>query len=144
MMRSSNKFSAPALLFLLTAGLAGCSLLQGSVSYFDSTTYANLTDIKPRVVYLYETFSEDSINYAEVKAISLRLAQMYEYEKGKGARNVETTKQPGLIREMFEDDVQHRIKNGRWSAAQRQNQSENISDAFDLAISTEWLKNKNQ
>ena len=144
MMRSSNKFSAPALLFLLTAGLAGCSLLQGSISYFDSTTYANLTDIKPRVVYLYETFSEDSINYAEVKAISLRLAQMYEYEKGKGPRNIETTKQLGLIREMFEDDVQHPIKNGKWSAAQRQNQSENISDAFDLAISTEWLKNKNQ
>lgn len=133
-----------AAFIVLLASFSGCGLLQNSITYFDSTTYKNLTGVKPRIVFLYETFSDDSIAIDEVKAIRLQLAQMLEYEKGKGQKNSETAQQIKIIRDMFEDDIQHRMTNGKWSTAQRENQTENISDAFDLAISTERLKNKNE
>ncbi len=133
-----------SLFFLLAAWLSGCALLQGSISYYDPATYRSLTEVKPQLVFLYETFAGDSIDVVEVRAIRLRLAQMLEYEKGKGPKNIETAQQIKIIRDMFEDDLQHRIKNGKWSPAQRDNQTENISEAFDIAISTERLKNKNE
>ena len=43
----------------LSIWLYGCSLLQGTITYFDSTTYRNLTEVKPQVVFLYQTFTED-------------------------------------------------------------------------------------
>jgi hypothetical protein len=135
---------ASAVFIVLLAAFSRCGLLQNSITYFDPTTYTNLTQVKPRVLFLYQTFSEDSVDMGEVKAIRLELAQMLEYEKGKGPKNVETAQQLKIIRDMFEDDIQRRKTNGKWSAAQRDNQVENISDAFDIAISTERLKNKNE
>jgi len=124
--------------------LYGCSFLASSVTYYDPTTYKNLTDLKPEVVFLYETFAQDSIDLSAIQQVRLTMARILEYEKGKGDKNRETTAQIRIIRGIFEGDVEHRNKNGKWSNAQRDNQIENISDAFDLAISTERLKNKNE
>jgi hypothetical protein len=56
---------------------------------------------------------------------------------------VETYSQIDLIRNMFEGQVRDRMQNGSWSEAHLHNQKVNISEAFDIAIQTEKLKNKN-
>lgn len=131
------------LLFLLLY-LSGCAHLLGFTTYYDPVTYKNLTDIKPEVMALYETFSGDSVDTIKVSAISLKLAQIYEYENGKGAKNIETTKQIKIIQEMFERHVADRIKNGKWNETHLNNQKQNMAEAFDIAIQTERLKNKNE
>jgi hypothetical protein len=127
------------LFFLLCLGCSA-SLLH----YYDPTTYKNLTDLKPEVTALYESFIEEEIDKKAIAAIRLKLAQVFEYEKGKGENNHETARQIELIRKMFGEHVQERLKNGKWSEPNLQNKKENIEDAFDIAISTERLKNKNE
>ena len=128
--------------FLIFLFCLGCSV--SLLHYYDPTTYKNLTDLKPEVSALYESFIEEEIDKKTIAAIRLELAQVFEYEKGKGETNHETARQIELIRKMFEAHVQERLKNGKWSEANFQNKKENIEDAFDIAINTERLKNKNE
>lgn len=121
--------------------VARCTSL---VSYYDPTTYTNLTHLKPEVVFLYETFTHDTVDTTKIREIRLRLAQVYEYEKGKGAKNQETYEQIELIQGMFERHVADRMENGTWSQEHMENKKTNIEEAFDIAIETEWLKNRNQ
>lgn len=114
------------------------------VSYYDPTTYRNLTELKPAVAFLYETFISDSIDLAKIAEIRLRLAQAYEYEKGKGAKNQETYEQIEIIQTMFERHVKDRLEHGKWSTEHMENTKTNIQEAFDIAIQTERLKNKNE
>ncbi|WDT81830.1 MAG: hypothetical protein MPW14_08990 [Candidatus Manganitrophus sp.] len=65
-------------------------------------------------------------------------------KRGKGEKNRETARQIGLILEMFSRHIQERKNKGKWSEAQIQNRWENMEEAFDIAISTERLKNKNE
>ena len=123
--------------------LSGCAHL-GFVAYYDSTTYKNLTDLKPEISMFYETFAGDSVDVDKLAKIRLRLAQMYEYEKGKGPKNSETTRQIQIIQEMFERHVNDRLNMGKWTPAHLNNQKQNIGEAFDIAIQTERLKNKNE
>jgi len=122
--------------------LLGCSGLL--LHYYDPTTYKSLTDLKPKVSALYDSFMETNIDKKEVAEVRLELAQVYEYVKGKGESNKETTKQITILRDMFERHVQDRVKNGKWSEIDLENMKENIEDAFDIAIQTERLKNKNE
>ena len=125
--------------FLLVLSCSGLLL-----HYYDPTTYKNLTDLKPVVSALYDTFIEKEIDKKEVALVRLKLAQAYEYEKGKGETNTETTHQMKTIRDMFERHVQDRMKNGKWSKEHLDNVKENMEEAFDIAIATERLKNKNE
>lgn len=128
--------------FLIFLFCLGCS--ASILHYYDPTTYKNLTNLKPEVAALYESFVEEEIDKKAIAAIRLELAQAFEYERGKGENNHETARQIELIKKMFEAHVQERLKNGKWSEANLQNKKENIEDAFDIAISTERLKNKNE
>ncbi|MCG3115019.1 MAG: hypothetical protein LLH30_05005 [Candidatus Manganitrophus sp. SA1] len=128
--------------FLLPFFLIGCA--ASFLHYYDPTTYKNLTDLKPKVAMLYETFEEEAIDLEAVRQIRLEMGQAYEYEKGKGEKNRETARQIGLILEMFSRHVQEWKNKGKWSEAQIQNRWENMEEAFDIAISTERLKNKNE
>lgn len=129
-------------LLLLTATISGCSALQ--LSYYDPTTFRNLTALKAEVAALYETFTQDSLSAEKIAAIRLKFAQVYEYERGKGESNRETARQVQIIREMFERHVAHRLQQGKWSTAFMENSRQNIQDAFDIAIRTERSKNKNE
>jgi hypothetical protein len=131
-------------LLILVASIYGCAGIFGGLTYFDPTTYRNLTDLKPEVLSLYDTFTQDSVNATEIAAIRLRLAQVYEYEKGKGEKNAETIEQIDTIRVIFEDHVKDRLAGGKWSQTKLDNNKENIAEAFDIAIQTEWLKNRNR
>lgn len=138
-----QRLAVANLLFLLLY-ISGCAHLLGFVTYYDPITYKNLTDLKPEVIVLYGTFTGDSVDTDKIAVIRLKLAQIYEYEKGKGAKNIETTKQIKIIQEMFERHVNGRIKNGKWTVTHLNNQKQNIAEAFDIAIQTEILKNKNK
>ena len=129
-------------LLALAAILSGCAAL--GLSPYDPTTYRNLTGLKPKIAMLYETFTRDPVNEEKIGEARLELAQIYEYEKGKGESNKETARQVQLIREMFERQVENRLKQGKWSVTFMQNATENIQDAFDVAIRTERLKNKSE
>lgn len=122
--------------------LLGCS--GPLLHYYDPTTYKNLTDLKPKVSALYESFLDEDIDSKGIAQIRLELAQVHEYEKGKGESNKETATQIKIIRSLLDEQVQDRLKNGRWSSIHLENQKENIEDAFDIAIQTERLKNKNE
>lgn len=134
------KQNGSILLFFLL--LVGCSV--SLLHYYDPTTYKNLTDLKPKVAALYVSFVDEDIDTEAIAAIRLELAQVYEYEKGKGKKNQETTEQIKIIRDMFEQHVQDRLKKEKWSNTHLQNAKENIEEAFDIAILTERLKNKNE
>jgi hypothetical protein len=148
LLRREWKMSVPAKIepILLTPVLwfCGCSILAGAISYYDPTTYKNLTDLKPEVVMLYQSFVQDTTDDDWIRSIRLRLAQMYEYEKGKGQNNEPTYRQIGEIKEMFERHVNDRYDSGPWSTTHADNTIENIKEAFDIAIQTERLKNKNE
>lgn len=131
--------SLPAALFVFVS----CSLFRG-VSYYDPTTYKNLTDLKPYVMFLYASFGEEEVDEDRIWYVRLRLAQIHEYEKGKGPSNKETADQIGKIVEMYEEDVHARLAGASWNEAQINNSTENVVDAFDIAIQTERLKNRNE
>jgi hypothetical protein len=133
-----------SLLLCLALTQFSCASFLGFPSYFDATTYKSLTDLKAETLFLYDTFASDSLDEAEVTAIRLKLAQVYEYEKGKGEQNKETREQVEIIQQMFGRHVSDRVKNGRWSAVHLANQKTNLAEAFDIAIATERLKNKNE
>lgn len=124
--------------------LSGCALFQSGITYYDPTTYKNLTDLKPEVVMLYESFAAEVVDTMWVRAVRLKLRQVHEYEKGKGEANIPTANQIGTIIAAFEDDVVARLASAAWNIENIENSVENISEAFDTAISTEHLKNKNK
>jgi len=133
-------------IFLLCVlfSLFSCAHWFGFPSYYDPTTYKNLTDLKPEVAMLYETFTSAQVDSQQVNKIRLKLAQIYEYEKGKGEDNQETTQQIKIIREMFVRHLEDRLQNGKWSSVHLENVLQNMDQAFDLTIQTERLKNKNE
>ena len=131
-------------LIIMIAILGGCSSLLQFPSYYDSTTYKNLTDLKPEVLVLYDSFAGNAVDSAQISALRLKFEQMLEYEKGKGPKNAETAKQIELIKSMYERHVADRLNSQTsWNETHRDNCKENIGEAFDIAISTEALKNKN-
>jgi len=77
-------FQVIRFLLILPFLAIGCAHLFGSITYYDPMTYKNLTDLKPEVTVLYETFASDSLNITKIANIRLKLAQIYEYERGKG------------------------------------------------------------
>ena len=139
----SSPLSLSLFLYLALA-LSSCASLLGFPSYYDATTYKSLTDLKAEISFLYDTFETDSIDQTKIMAVRLKLAQAYEYEKGKGEKNKETREQLEIIQQMFGRHVNDRTNSGSWSAAHLANQKVNIAEAFDIAIATERLKNKNE
>jgi hypothetical protein len=140
--RNYSNCIIPLVIFLFL--FSGCAQWFGFPAYYDSTSYKQLTDLKPRILFLYDKFANEKTDETKIEDIRLKFAQIYEYEKGKGIRNVETYSQVELIRKMFERHVNDRLQNGVWSEAHLENQKENISEAFDVAIQTENQKNRNR
>ena len=140
--RKPTTFVAAFLYFFLA--LSACASFLGFPTYYDQTTYKNLTDLKVEILFLYDTFATDSIDEAKITAARLKLAQVYEYEKGKGEKNRETREQLELLQQMVERHMSDRVKGGKWTPAHVRNQKTNLAEAFDLVIATERMKNKNE
>ena len=134
----------PLICFVLFLSLVGCRFLFNFPTYYDAITYKNLTELKPRVEFLYDKFTSEEIPREEIESIRLRLAQVYEYEKGKGVKNLETYQQVHKIQGMFDRHVLDRKRDGPWSREHMENKKDLIMAAFDIAIVTERKKNKNE
>lgn len=131
---------------LILLGIAGCVAVP--ISYYDATTYTQLTSLKAETTMLVESF--DTKPYAEnetrIEEVTLNLRKAYEYEKGKGEPNSDTTKQFTIISNLFTDDVKEYRENGPGALGRNyfQEASVVLGQAFDIVISTENLKNKDK
>ena len=136
-----KRFRSLAAVYLLSlVCITGCAPVLWPPPSYDSTTYKSLTDLKPEVILLYKTFGGEELKAGKIEAVRLRLAQIYEYERGKGEEGIESVRQIEIIQRMFERDVKDRMETGRWGEAHLANQRQGITEAFDIAIQTERLK----
>lgn len=133
-----------AILLLLI--LSGCSGIP--ISYYDATTYTQLTALKAEITLLVESFDTKSIsdNEDNIAKVTLSLRKAYEYEFGKGKPNSDTTKQFKKIMKLFDDDVKDYRENGPKELGNKyfSEASVVLGQAFDIAIATENLKNKDK
>ena len=131
---------------LILLSLTACSSI--AITYYDATTYTQLTSLKAETTILVESFDTKpfSDNQAKIEATTLTLKKAYEYEKGKGNPNSDTTKQFDKITGLFMEDVKDYKENGPGALGLKYFQQAAIvlGQAFDIAISTENLKNKDK
>jgi hypothetical protein len=125
---------------LLGSSLSGCAGVQ--VAKYDEQSYQQVAFVKPEILAVYDTFTVDPINEAKVEAVDLKLAQYHSYEAGKGPANAEMTQQIGHVQELYKKHVAERRRDGPWNATNLANHKETITDACDIAIKTERVKNK--
>ncbi len=137
-------FLIGTILLLLT--LLGCSGIP--ISYYYATTYTQLTALKAETTLLVESFDTKSVNdnQGAIDKITLNLRKAYEYELGKGEPNSDTIKQLKKIQGLFEDDVKDYKENGPLVLGEKyfREASVVLGQAFDIAIATENLKNKDK
>jgi len=126
--------------------LFGCAGVP--VSYYDATTYTQLTSLKAETTTLVESFDVKPYaeNQAKIEATALSLRKAYEYEKGKGNPNSDTALQFTKISDLFSSDVVDYKENAPGTLGKRyfREASGVLGQAFDIAISTENLKNKDK
>jgi len=142
-------FRAPGLLLgtlLLLLTLFSCSGIP--ISYYDATTYSQLTSLKAEATYLVESFDTKPIdqNQAAIDKVTMDFRKAYEYEYGKGNPNSDTTKQFKIIQELFDSDVKDYKDGGPQALGKNyfREASVVLGQAFDIAIATENLKNKDK
>jgi hypothetical protein len=125
--------------FLMTMLLAGCIHL---VSYYDSQSYKNLTDLKASASILFDDLSQDPAGKgekAELDSLRLDLEKAYEYEKGK-EKNGETITQISTVRKIYDGMLQLLKKKEKLSDDYIAEKKTQMMDAFDIAIKTETEK----
>ena len=130
----------------LTVLLVGCSSIP--ISYYDATTYAQLTSLKAETATLIETFDSKpfSQNEGKIETTSLNLRKAYEYEKGKDSPNSDTATQFAKITKLYSDTIAEYKENGPGKLGPKYFQEAAIvlGQAFDIVIATENIKNKDK
>jgi len=136
---------AIALSLATTAFIASCAI---PISYYDVTSYRNLTDLKVETTVLVESFDTVEIekNEARIQEVHMNLLKAYEYEKGKGEDNSDTVKQIKKILELFEEDLTDYRQNAQASLGLKyfREAAVTLGQAFDIAIATENSKNRDK
>jgi hypothetical protein len=129
----------------LELALAACAV---PISYYDGTTYTNLTGLKAETTMLIESFDAKPLakNESKIDATTLSFRKSYEYEKGKGAPNSDTVMQFEKIRGLYEQTIEEYRANGPGVLGPKyfQEAARLLGQAFDIAIATENLKNKDK
>ena len=133
-------------------GGAALGLLAGAcavpISFYDATTYKNLTDLKVETTILVASFDTKAVaeNEGKISDVAMKLQKAYEYEKGKGNANSGTMLQLEKIKGMFESDIDDYRKDPNRTLGPKffREAAITLGQAFDIAISTENLKNKDK
>jgi hypothetical protein len=130
----------------LILSVSGCSGIP--ISYYDATTYTQLTSLKAETTTLVESFDTKKVadNESKIEATTLNFRKSYEYEKGKGSPNSDTTKQFEKIEQLFSSDVKEYREGGPGALGLKyfREAAVVLGQAFDIAIATENLKNKDK
>ena len=133
-----------AMFFVLA--ISGCAGIP--ISYYDATTYTQLTSLKAETTLLVESFDTKPVseNTEKIEKTTLNFRKAYEYELGKGKPNSDTAKQFIIIKKLFDDDVTDYREDGPNALGKRyfREASVVLGQAFDIAIATENLKNKDK
>lgn len=131
---------------LLAVVLAACQSIP--ISYYDATTYTNLTNLKAETTALIETFDKKTFtqNESKIEGTTLNLRKAYEYEKGKGAPNSDTAQQLEIVAKLYADTINEYKDNGPKILGPKyfQEAARALGQAFDIAIATENVKNKDK
>lgn len=118
------------------------------ISYYDATTYRNLTSLKAETMLLIEKFDSAPVAQMDekIEGVKLKLRQAYEYELGKGEPNSDTAVQFSRIVELFDEDVADYREEGPGVLGARyfSEAAVVLGQAFDIAIATENLKNRDK
>jgi len=134
-----------AYMLLPSMCLTSCAI---PITYHDVATYKNLTDLKAEAIMLVETFDTKPFasNEAAIADITLKFRKAYEYEKGKGKSNSDTIKQFDEIWKLLNDDIADYRENGNATLGPKyfREAAVVLGQAFDIAITTENLKNKDK
>jgi hypothetical protein len=97
---------------------------------------------------LIEVFDKKpaSDNEAKIEAVTLSLRKAVEYERGKGSPNSDTTTQFEKVSKLFSDTIQEARDNppGKLGPKYFSEAAKVLGQAFDIAIRTENLKNKDK
>ena len=129
----------------LAAFLVACAV---PISYYDATTYAQLTSLKAETSMLIESFDTKPVaqNESRIETTSLNFRKAYEYEKGKGAPNSDTAQQFEKLRKLYNDTIQEYRDHGPKELGPKyfQEAAKVLGQAFDIAIATENAKNKDK
>lgn len=146
--KGDSQVKRRSFLFVVYLFIAAClsACVAVPVSYYDATTYTQLTSLKAETTTLVESFDIKSYkeNKEKIEGTKLNMRKAYEYEKGKGALNADTTNQLTKISSLFSEDVNDykSSKPGSMGKKYFQEAAVELGQAFDIAISTENLKNK--
>lgn len=131
---------------LILLALSACSGIP--ISYYDSTTYTQLTALKAETTLLVESFDKKPVteNEDKIEKVTLNLRKAYEYEFGKGKPNSDTSRQFKKIIGLFDEDIRDYHENGPQSLGRKyfSEASVVLGQAFDIAIATENLKNRDK
>ncbi len=97
---------------------------------------------------MFETFDARpfAANEAAIADITLKFRKAYEYERGKGIANNDTLKQFDEIQKLLKEDITDYRENGNATLGPKyfQEAARVLGQAFDTAIATENLKNKDK
>src|SRR3990172_7112537 len=134
-----------ATMLVTSTWLISCAI---PITYHDAATYKNLTDLKAEAVMLVETCDTKpfTANEAAITDITLKFRKAYEYEKGKGKPNSDTMKQFDEIWKLLSADMADYRENGNATLGPKyfREAAVVLGQAFDIAIATENLKNKDK
>ena len=112
------------------------------------TTYTQLTSLKAETGTLVELFDKKLANDNEpkIEAVTLTIRKAVEYERGKGSPNSDTATQFEKISKLFADTIQEARANppGKLGPKYFAEAAKVLGQAFDIAIRTENLKNKDK
>jgi hypothetical protein len=132
-------------MLLTSTWLASCAI---PITYHDAATYKNLTDLKAEAAMLVETFDTKpfAANETAIADITLKFRKAYEYEKGKGKANNDTMKQFDEIQKLLNADITDYRENGNAALGEKyfREAAVVLGQAFDIAIATENVKNKDK
>ena len=138
-------FFSLVVMLLTSICLTSCAI---PISYRDAITYKNLTDLKAEAMTLVETFDTRPVaqNEANIENITLEFRKAREYEIGKGKANNDTIKQLDEIWKLLNEDIADYRENGNGILGPKyfREAAVVLGQAFDIAISTENLKNRDK
>ena len=125
--------------------VAACTV---PISYYDGTTYKNLTDLKAESTMLIESFDTTPLarNDEAIETLMLNFRKAHEYEKGKGKPNSDTMRQFKKIRQLLTEDVADYREHGPGGLGRKyfSEAAVVLGQAFDIAIATENAKNRDK
>jgi hypothetical protein len=138
------RYALPRWLLSMFVALAlvACSI---PISYYDSTTYRTLTDLKVDATELVGSFDSVAVtdNNPAIAGTRNRMLKALEYEKGKGKDNRDTATQLDLLLTLYDRAVaDYRASGPNPRTSDYRERAVQLGQAFDIAISTEAAKNK--